>query len=264
MGAGRLRSRAAWITNDGSGKVVFQPPDPDAIPDLVDQIGQALEAAEWHPAVAAAWVHVAIAAVHPFLDGNGRTARVLASLAMYRGGFRHTAFTNLEEWWGKNPADYYGAFACLGTEFDPRADVTPFVVDHLTAQMAQVVQLALRQRAEGMLWTALENLLDDHKLPSRLANALYDSFFDRAVTTGYYQSLIDASPATARNDLVTATAAGLLRSEGRTRGRRYRPGPKLVEALATTVGVAPVPDAIVGELVRRVTNASDWPYRPKP
>jgi Fic family protein len=263
MGAGRLRSQATWITNDGSGKVVFQPPDPEAVPDLVDEIGRVLEEEEWHPAVAAAWVHVAVAAVHPFLDGNGRTARVLASLAMHHGGFRHPAFTNLEEWWGKNPDAYYGAFACLGAEFDARADVTPFVVDHLTAQVAQVIQLALRQRAEGMLWTALENLLDDSQLPSRLANALYDAFFDRAVTTGYYQSLIDASAATARNDLVTATAAGLLRSEGRTRGRHYRPGPRLAAALAAVLGVEPAREAIVGELVRRATNASDWPYTPR-
>ena len=135
-----------------------------------------MEHADWHPAPAAAWVHVALAAIHPFRDGNGRTARILASLVMYRGGFKDTAFTSLEECWGKNTASYYGAFACLGDRFSPTTDVTPFVRVHTEAQVAQVLELALRQRVDGVLWTTLENLLEDHGLPSRLANALYDSF----------------------------------------------------------------------------------------
>jgi Fic family protein len=61
-------------------------------------------------------------------DGNGRTARVLAWLAMYRAGFRHPAFTSLEEWWGRYPRQYYEAFVCLGRVFDRSADVTPFMV----------------------------------------------------------------------------------------------------------------------------------------
>ena len=54
----------------------------------------------------------------------------------------------------------------------------------------------------------LENLLEDQGLPARLANALYDSFFGRSVTTAYYRDLIAASPATARNDLQAAVAEG--------------------------------------------------------
>ncbi len=259
MGAGRLRTGAAWITNDSTGQTVFEPPPPGAVPDLVDEIGATMETADWHPAVAAAWTHVAVATVHPFRDGNGRTARVLASLAMYRGGFRHPAFTSLEEWWGKHPDRYYGAFDCLGSEFDRATDVTPFVSAHVAAQLSQVRALALRQRFEGMLWTALENLLEDAGLSARLANALYDSFYDRDITTGYYAAMIDASSATARNDLVAANAAELFEREGRTRGRRYRRGPKLVASLAATLHVDASPKAVVDELIRRADVAMDWP-----
>ena len=264
MGAGRLRTRAAWITNDRTGQTVFEPPSPNRIPGLVDRIGETMETADWHPAVAAAWAHVAVAAVHPFLDGNGRTARVLASLAMYRGGFRHPAFTSLEEWWGKHPGDYYGAFECLGSKFDPDADVGPFVAAHVSAQLRQVRTLALRQRFEGMLWTTLENLLEDAGLPARLANALYDSFYARDITTAYYAAMIDASPATARNDLVAASAGRLLSGEGRTRGRRYRPGPALVAGLGEMLEVDHSREAIADELVQRADAAMDWPKSTDP
>jgi Fic family protein len=257
-GAGRLRDGAAWIRNERSGEVVFEPPEPEQVPAFVDEVCSVVEHTDWHPAVTAAWVHVAIAAVHPFKDGNGRTARVLASLAMYRGGFKHPAFTNLEEWWGKRPDQYYAAFECLGSRFDRETAVTAFVRAHLRAQLAQVLTLALRQRVEGMLWTTLENLLEDHGIAPRLANALYDAAQDRAVTTGYYATLIDASAATARNDLQKAAAAGLLEAVGRTRGRRYVAGRRLFPVLARVLGVDEAnPTAIVEELVRRA-DAADW------
>ena len=259
-GAGRLRSGPAWVTNEATGAVVFAPPAHEAVPGLVDELSETVDRADWHPAVTAAWVHVAIAAVHPFKDGNGRTARVLASLTMYRGGFRHSAFTSLEEWWGRHPASYYEAFGCLGGAFDRHADVTPFVAAHVEAQMRQVHGLAVRQRTEGRLYTILENLLADRGLPERLANALYDSFFARDVTTAYYRDLIDLSLATARNDLNAAAAAGLVEPEGHTRGRRYLPGRNLYPAIAEALGgVAPEREAIVEGLLRRAAATLEWP-----
>jgi Fic family protein len=259
-GAGRLRDGAAWVTNDATGAVVFEPPAHELVPGLVDELSETVDRADWHPALAAAWLHVAIAAVHPFKDGNGRTARVLASLTMYRGGFRHTAFTSLEEWWGRNPASYYAAFDCLGDSFDRATDVTPFVAAHVDAQLRQVIGLAVRQRTEGRLYTTLENVLADRGLPDRLANALYDSFFGRDVTTAYYRDLIDLSLVTARNDLNAAAAAGLVAPEGHTRGRRYLPGSNLQPAIAQALGsVAPEREAILEELLRRAAATLEWP-----
>ena len=255
VGAGRLREGAAWIRRDGSGEVVFEPPDHEQVPALVDDICATVTAAKWHPAALAAWLHIALAAVHPFKDGNGRTARVFSSLAMYRGGFRHPAFTSLEEWWGSHPRIYYGAFDCLGRQFDRNVDVTPFVVAHVRAHLDQVVALARRQRTDGRLWMVLENVLDQLGLPLRLANALYDSFFERDVTTGYYRDLIDTSAVTARNDLLAAAAAGLLVAEGRTRGRRFLPGPRLLPLIADALGDGPADrHALLEELVRRAMS----------
>jgi Fic family protein len=260
-GAGRVRDGSAWVKNDATGEVVFEPPPYEAVPGLVDELCTTLESCDWHPAIAAAWLHVAVAAVHPFRDGNGRTARVLASLAMYRGGFRHPAFTSLEEWWGRQARAYYGAFECLGTRFNSGADVTSFVQTHTSAQLQQVRILALRQRTEGQLYTTLENLLSDLGLPDRLANALYDSFFDRDVTTGYYKDLIGLSQVTARNDLTAAAAAGLVEPEGRTRGRRYLPGPRLLRLVARTLGSDVVPErqSILHELTRRAATGMTDP-----
>lgn len=261
-GAGRLRTdEQVWVTNRLTGEEVYLPPPGDEVEDLVEAAVERMRGADPHSAVAAAWIHVAVAAIHPFRDGNGRSARILASLAMYRGGFKRREFTSLEEWWGHHLEDYYGLFGCLGSRFDPSADVTPFVEGHLGAQVGQVRALDLRIKTEQQVWMAVEEAAEDAGVPRRLANALWDAFCSREVTAGYYRSLTDVSPATATNDLSTAVAARLLASTGQRRGRRYSAGDGLYRAVADTLRIeidtaASPRDRIITELGRRLTMSN--------
>ena len=257
-GAGRLRTGPAYLVDDRTGGLSFTPPPPEQVAELVDTACATAQGGLEHPAIAAAWIHVAVAAIHPFADGNGRAARVAASLAMYRGGFRRPEFTSLEEWWGRHRADYYAAFRCLGPAFDPNVDVTPFVCAHVEAQLYQVRVLDLRERVQQRIWTAVEEAVTGAGLQPRVANAVWDVFFGRSVTPRYYRPLADVSPATATNDLAAAVAAGLLRPEGKGRSRRYAAGAALYARLGAALGVS-VGDAgesaratIIGELTRRV------------
>lgn len=229
--AGRLRTTQRHVVNAATGQQVFLPPPPEQVPALVDSACRRMAELRSAPGIAAGWIHVATAAIHPFADGNGRVARILASLAMYRGGFQRPQFTSLEEWWGRHLDDYYRSFACLGDEFDPEADVTDFLEAHLSAQVSQVRALDLRERTERRVWIAMENIVQELGLQPRLANALWDAFFGREVTAGYYRSVVDVSPATATNDLTSATAAGLLAARGERRGRRYLGGERLMTSL---------------------------------
>ena len=246
LGAGRLRTeRPVFIVNSRTGEEVFLPPQGDQVQGLVDEACARMEEGHPHPGIASAWIHVALAAIHPFRDGNGRSARVLASLAMYRGGFKRPEFTSLEEWWGRHLDDYYAAFSCLGREFDPETDVTPFVRAHLEAQLHQVRALDMRERVQRQIWAALEEVAEDAHLDRRTANALWDAFFIRDVTAGYYASQADVSAATATKDLSGAVSAGLLEAKGQRRGRRYLPTERLYHLVggALFVEVEGVPTA---------------------
>lgn len=270
-GAGRLRTdRQIWVRNRRTGEDVYLPPPGQEVDALVEDVAMQMRTGHPHGAIAAAWIHVAIAAIHPFRDGNGRSARILASLALYRGGFKLREFTSLEDWWGHHLGDYYDLFECLGREFDRSTDVTPFVQAHLDAQLHQVRALDLRVRTEQGVWTAAEEAAEDAGMDRRLANALWDAFFGRDVTAGYYRSLTDVSPATATKDLSGAVAARLLASRGQRRGRRYFAGERLYRAVAETLFVdidsAESPrDRIIAELGRRLTTSGDalgFPRRP--
>lgn len=260
-GAGRFRDGPTYVVNSDTHEVVFEPPNAERVPELVDSACNAMQRGHEHPAIAAAWIHVAIAAIHPFRDGNGRVARALASLAMHRGGFKLPEFTSLEEWWGRHLAGYYDAFGLLGRAFDPETDVTPFLLAHATAQLKQVRALDLRERSERQIWLALEQAVADANLQPRVANAAWDAFFGREVTPRYYRPLADVSTATATNDLAAAVAAGLLRPVGRGRSRKYVAGPRLHSSLAAVLGLeerrgidaAEGRAWIVGEMTKRAS-----------
>ncbi len=264
-GAGRFRTSPAYVVDNRTGQLVFQPPAPEHVPELVDSACSVMQEGFEHPAIGAAWIHIAVAAIHPFKDGNGRASRVLASLAMYRGEFRLPEFTSLEEWWGHHQAEYYAAFRCLGETFDPNADVTPFVRAHMEAQLHQVRALDLRERVQQRIWTAVEEAVTGAGLEPRLANAVWDAFFGRSVTPRYYRPLADVSPATATNDLAAAVAAGLLRPEGRARSRRYQAGDSLYLRIGAALGVQvketgnPARAIIIGELTKRVAAGRSRP-----
>jgi Fic family protein len=239
-GAGRFRTGQVHVADSGAGKLIYTPPPPEAVPELIADLSHFVEEhqAGIEPPVLAALIHVRLAGIHPFADGNGRTARVLASLAMYRGGFTIPEFTSLEEYWGSHRDDYYRAFECLEGTWDSAADVTPFIATHTDAQRLQVDALSLRQTVEREIWTILEDIAtEDLSGPPRFADALFDAFFGREVSNRYYRGLSDISIATATNDLGRLEASGLLTATGAGRTRAYTGTHALLVRVAELGGV---------------------------
>ncbi|MBW6468615.1 MAG: Fic family protein [Coriobacteriia bacterium] len=229
-GAGRFREAQNWLTNRASGAQVYLPPPAGKVPALVDDLAVWLQATDEPGPVTSAFAHVSVAGIRPFSDGNGRTARIIASLTMYRAGFRLPQFTSLEKWRGRHLEDYYSAFDCLGTKWAPDTDVTPFLETHVQAQVAQVEALSLRNTTERALWTVLRDAaVSDMGLNERATHALYDAFFAREVTNRYYRGMADVSEVTASHDLGKLVASGALEARGAGRSAHYVAAPALYE-----------------------------------
>ena len=237
--AGRLRRMQNWLTSGETGERAYLPPSPDEVPALVTGLMEWLQVFDGPAPLAAAMAHVRLAGIHPFRDGNRRTARIVASLVMYRAGYRVPQFTSLEEWWGRHISDYYGAFACLGESWDPDRDVTPFIEAHVRAQATQVEALSLRNAVDRVVWTVLEDVtMRDLGLRDRTTNALYDAFFAREVTNRYYRGLSDVSEVTASHDLAKLATSGLLEPRGTGRSTRYAGTHRLMLAVASAADIA--------------------------
>jgi Fic family protein len=81
--AGRLREQPVYIRGS-----LHVPPNYAKVPKLVDEmLARVTNAAHEHPVVTASVLHFDLLTIHPFVDGNGRTARLLQNLYLIREGF---------------------------------------------------------------------------------------------------------------------------------------------------------------------------------
>jgi hypothetical protein len=113
---------------------------------------------------------------------------------------------------------------------------------------------------EHRVYAAITAMADDAHIEARIVDAVWDAFWGRDVTAGYYRSLTMVSPATATNDLAAAVAAGFLSPSGERRGRRYTRGPGMVSRVAVALDVSPsnpgiTLEELVGILAERSASA---------
>ena len=98
------------IRDARTGRIVYMPPEAKDVPQLmrgfVDWIR---ESRELPCPVIAAIVHYQFATIHPYYDGNGRTARLLTTLILHLGGYDLKGLYSLEEYYAQNLGAYYEA-----------------------------------------------------------------------------------------------------------------------------------------------------------
>jgi cell filamentation protein, protein adenylyltransferase len=124
------------LVRDGiSGGIVYMPPQATDVPGLMAEFVEwinASMAAELLPIpLIAALVHYQFVTVHPYYDGNGRTARLLTTLILHRGGYGLKGIYSLEEYYARDLEGYYNALAVGSShnyyEGRREADVSDFI-----------------------------------------------------------------------------------------------------------------------------------------
>lgn len=111
---GVFRTTEVVIKEEGTGNVIFQPPPSNEVPYLLDDFFEWLNDAssrEVHPIIRAGISHYVLVAIHPFVEGNGRTVRAFSSLILMREGYNIKKFFSLEEHFDEDPGSYYEAIA---------------------------------------------------------------------------------------------------------------------------------------------------------
>lgn len=174
-----------------------------------------------------AMVHLNLVMVHPFRDGNGRMARSLHSLMLASGDVLSPIFMSIEEYLGRNTRDYYDILASVGGgSWAPERDTRPWIRFVLTAHLRQALTLQRRIRGSERVWSELERIIEQRKLPDRMIHALFDAVVGFRVRNSIYRAtLVDAekeiSEQTASRDFKVMTDLELLATRGERRGRYY-------------------------------------------
>lgn len=111
-------------------ETMYTGPEADKVPglmkDLIAWIRNSV-GKDIHPIIVAGIVHQELAAIHPFQDGNGRTARALATLILYERGYDFRRLFALEDYYNKARPKYYSAINIGKNYEERRVDFTPWL-----------------------------------------------------------------------------------------------------------------------------------------
>ncbi|MGE5280928.1 MAG: Fic family protein [Chloroflexota bacterium] len=237
-GPGLWRPGPIWVRNESTGDVVYEGPDAEQVPGLIDElIEQLADSQDAPPMVRGAMAHLSLVMIHPFRDGNGRMARCLQTLVLARERILAPDWCSIEEYLGANTLAYYAALAQVGEgAWNPRNDARPWVRFCLQAHYIQAMSVLRRVRESEKIWEELEAVLAEKRsLPERAIRALFDATLGMRVRNSSYRSVLkrfaseEVSNQVATGDLRAMVDAGLLEQHGKKRGTYYVAAPPLVE-----------------------------------
>ncbi len=109
---GSLRNKQVAVLNRVTREAIFMPPPTDQVAVLMDEYLEwfnSKEVNEIDPVLEAGIAHYELVRIHPFVNGNGRTARVMASLVLYKRSFDIKRFFALDDFYDQDRRAYYAA-----------------------------------------------------------------------------------------------------------------------------------------------------------
>lgn len=208
---------------------IFTGPSPLLVETLMEELVEWLRRLDrTPPLVRSALLHLNIIAIHPFNDGNGRTARILAAMELVRDGIRSPELISIEAYLRRNRDEYIEALrTTLGPSYDPDNHPVTEWLDYYTR--VSLDRLEARNRILDALPTdvgTLVSALADAGEPLDWATTLLAARVGR-IRTAALAELTGRSMPAARAELGRLTRAGWLEPRGVTRGRWYAPSARL-------------------------------------
>lgn len=252
---GQYRKDQNSVVDSVNDRVVFRPPPPEVAGSLMAELVEWLNTTgrQHSVYVRAALTHLNFVAIHPFGDGNGRTARILESLIFYAEGYMSHELISLEEFFGRETQAYYTALnSSLGPAYRPEdANVSHWVNYYVNAHSTQAVAAIERQENAIAQIDALSSAFNLEVIQSL---ALYFACSDGAITNSDYRDLADVSNQTAVQHLARLVNMGLLQRVGAGRATRYEPTKRVLEVYQSAL-----PDDTDAELSEQDMSGRNQP-----
>jgi Fic family protein len=224
---GVIRNTQVVVKDEQTGEIIFNPPSFVEVPYLLDDFFAWLndqEARQTHPILRAGIAHYILVAVHPFVEGNGRTARAFASLVLMREGYDIKRFFALEEHFDQDPAAYYHAFSLVDKQSKNIAqrDLTPWL-EYFTKTVAielgkikeKVKKLSMDTRLKVKIGEQVALTERQMRLVEYLSNQ------KQAKMTELKEIIPMVSEDTILRDIKDLIEKGIVKKEGSTKASRY-------------------------------------------
>lgn len=213
---GDYRRIQNYVVNSETGETVFTPPSAQDVPLMMSELVKWLNSdLEVHPVLASGIAQFQLVHIHPFLDGNGRTSRLLTTLYLYKHGYDFQQLFNISEYYDRDRGMFY---ATIQGVRDGGMDMTPWL-EYFTEGLA--TQL-LEVRTQGELALSIEQRLKEHGLNARQAAMLGYLTRNATLDIATCETLIpQVSRRTLQRDIGRLVELGILIQSGSTRLATY-------------------------------------------
>ena len=219
---GKYRTVPNWI--ERQGVKVYEPPSYLDVPILMKEFADWLATDDdTHPVLRAGAAACHAIAIHPFVDGNGRVARLFAVLLLQRSGYGFRKLFALDSYYQRNRDAYIEALGeSFGERFMPDYDLTPWLVFFTQSLIVQGRNLEAKLTDWRMMVDRTHRTLKDVGLNERQVDGLIYATNIGHITRKDYIEITGVSPLTATRDLAMLAERKLLKPEGSGRSRKYR------------------------------------------
>lgn len=208
---GQYRLIQNYVGNSDTREVIYTPPPAEQVPPLMRQLVEWLRTdTNIHPVLVAGIAQFQLVHIHPFVDGNGRTSRLLSTLCLYRSGYDFKRLFTLSEFYDRDRSAFYRAIQSVREQGMDLTSWLEYFVDGLATQMSEV-----RQRGERVI--RRDVLVRKHGLNERQALAIERLLETSRMDIRDYEALCPGvSRRTLQRDLSALEANGLITHEGET------------------------------------------------
>jgi Fic family protein len=119
---GKLRQKPVFVNNPRLKKTVYWPPDHGDVPELMTNLIDFVVANKngLDPLILAGIFHKQFVIIHPFIDGNGRTARLLTKVLLANLGLNTFNLFSFENYYNQNVSKYFEQVGVLGDYYKLR------------------------------------------------------------------------------------------------------------------------------------------------
>ena len=97
------------VYDSNTGNPEYIPPEYNDIPKLLEELVNYINNSDDHPIIKAAILHYQLVTIHPFEDGNGRTARIMSNYILSYYGYGFKEIGSLEEYFSFDLDEYYSS-----------------------------------------------------------------------------------------------------------------------------------------------------------
>ena len=222
VGPGAYRTVQNFVANSLTREIIYTPPPPEDVPPMMQElVAWIRHETAIHPVLVAGIAQFQLVHIHPFLDGNGRTSRLLSTLCLYRSGYDFKRLFTLSEYYDRDRSRFYRAIQDVRERGMDLTGWLEFFVGGLTTQLAEI-------KSRGEIAIRGDVVAKAHGLNSRQAAALELLFSQGALTLGDLERRFpEINRRSLQRDIKGMLDKGVLREEGTgptDPNRRYVPG----------------------------------------